>query len=811
MSRILIVDDKEENLYFLRVLLTASGHTVDEARHGAEALVRARAQPPDLVISDLLMPVMDGYTLLRRWRADGRLGAIPFVVYTATYTEPQDEQLALDLGADAFILKPAEPDAFFAQVGEVLDRRARGKLAEAREPTADPVAHLQEYNEALVRKLESKMQELERVNRVLTEDIGKRQETEALLNGQKQVLETIALGAPLPATLDALVRLIESRAPGMLGSILLLDEDGVHVRQGAAPSLPAAFNAAVDGQPIGPRAGSCGTAAHRKEAVIVEDIATDPLWADYRAAALAHGLRACWSTPILDVHGKVLGTFAMYYRQPGRPQPEQLQLIGIATHTASIAISRHRIEAALRASEARFRAIIEASPVAMAINDDRQRITLLNRKFVELFGYTQADLPTLAEWWPRAYPDPAYRQRVEREWSEAVATARRNRSELEPAEYRVVAQDGTERDILFSMAALGDSHLVVFDDMTAINRAGAKLRESEDRFRRIFDEGPVGIATGRLEDGRFIRANAVLGEMLGYAEAELRELTFSEVTHLRFRDGELAALRKLQEGTIQTDRVEKQYVRKDGAVIWGDRSLTAIRSADGRSGYALAMVVDITQRKQAEEALRNSEARLRLSVAASNIGLWDWDLLTNEVLFSREWKSQLGYAEDEIANRFEEWESRVHPDDLGPALAKVQRFLTDPGADYAVEFRLRHKDGSYRWIFTQGQLFRDAGGKPTRMLGCHIDITARKLTEAAVRESEQKLRKVLDGLGPSSFVGLLEPDGTLLEANQPALEAAGLRREDVLGRPVEQTYWFGHSAAAREQVRASAELMQLKR
>lgn len=125
----------------------------------------------------------------------------------------------------------------------------------------------------------------------------------------------------------------------MLCSILLLDADGVHIRHGAAPSLPEQFVQAVDGAPIGPCAGSCGTAAYRGEQVIVEDIETDPLWDDYRHLATPHGFRACWSTPIFDAQHHVLGTFAMYFRQPGQPNARHLRLIEVATHTAAIAIS----------------------------------------------------------------------------------------------------------------------------------------------------------------------------------------------------------------------------------------------------------------------------------------------------------------------------------------------------------------------------------------------------------------------------------------------------------------------------------------
>ncbi len=222
----------------------------------------------------------------------------------------------------------------------------------------------------------------------IAHDITQHKRIETLLDGQKRVLEMIANGSPLPETLDALVHLIESQSPGMLGSILLLDDDGIHVRHGAAPSLPPTFVAAVDGQPIGPCAGSCGTAAYRKEAVFVEDIATDPLWAVYKSAALPHGLRACWSTPIFDAQQRVLGTFAMYYCQPALPLPEHLRLIDTATHTAAIAINHHRMEAALKQSEARYRLLFEYAPDGIVIANSESYYLDANPMMCRMLGYT---------------------------------------------------------------------------------------------------------------------------------------------------------------------------------------------------------------------------------------------------------------------------------------------------------------------------------------------------------------------------------------------------------------------------------------
>jgi signal transduction histidine kinase len=181
MTRVLVVDDKEENLYYLRALLEAVGREVECAHNGAEALALALASPPALIISDLLMPVMDGYTLLRRWKADARLKNVPFVVYTATYVAPEDEALALKLGADAFLLKPTEPDDLLSRLKSVEALATPAVPATEDPPGGGEGELLREYSETLVRKLEQKAVELEQTNRALERDIAARVLAEAAL------------------------------------------------------------------------------------------------------------------------------------------------------------------------------------------------------------------------------------------------------------------------------------------------------------------------------------------------------------------------------------------------------------------------------------------------------------------------------------------------------------------------------------------------------------------------------------------------------------------------------------------------------
>jgi len=183
-------------------------------------------------------------------------------------------------------------------------------------------------------------------------DISQRKRREALLAGENRVLEMAAKGDSLADILETLCRLVEELSSRVLASILLMDPNGKQLRHGAAPHLPKAYTEAIDGAFIGPAVGSCGTAAYRGEQVIVSDIAADPLWADFRELALRHSLRACWSTPIFSAENKVIGTFAMYYREPRSPSPEEQDTIKHITYLAGIAIQRKLAETARRESEA---------------------------------------------------------------------------------------------------------------------------------------------------------------------------------------------------------------------------------------------------------------------------------------------------------------------------------------------------------------------------------------------------------------------------------------------------------------------------
>ena len=218
--------------------------------------------------------------------------------------------------------------------------------------------------------------------------------------GQSRILQKLAANAPLSEILERLVLLIEAQAPGMLCSVLLLSEDGDHVRHGAAPNLPAEYVKAIDGALIGPKVGSCGTAMYRGEPVIVTDITTDPLWEDFRELALANGLRACWSTPILSGRGKVLGSFAMYYGEPRTPSGEEAGLTEVATRIAGLAIEHHAAKAILARTQAELAqasyAASKGKAAASSVDEINQQLEAILDNAKKCLELLDEDKPEIA-------------------------------------------------------------------------------------------------------------------------------------------------------------------------------------------------------------------------------------------------------------------------------------------------------------------------------------------------------------------------------------------------------------------------------
>jgi len=254
---------------------------------------------------------------------------------------------------------------------------------------------------------------------VVCRDITEIKEEEFFRAGQSQVLEMIAADKPLPEILASLVLLMEGQAEGLRCSILLLGRDGKHVQHAAAPHLPETYVKEVNGAPIGPRNGSCGTAMYLRRRVVVTDVMTDPLWADYRDLAKICRLSACWSSPIISAQGDVLGSFAMYREEKRGPRPEEERLTGIATHIAGIAIERQRQQEILREREARIRLAAESADLAFWSLYPEQNEVWMSEKGRAIYGFAPEARLTCDSILSRVHPDE--RAKVKAEYDSACA------------------------------------------------------------------------------------------------------------------------------------------------------------------------------------------------------------------------------------------------------------------------------------------------------------------------------------------------------------------------------------------------------
>ena len=410
---------------------------------------------------------------------------------------------------------------------------------------------------------------------------------------------------------------------------------------------------------------------------------------------------------------------------------------GVVCHFYDLS-ERIRFETALVESEQRFRNMADNAPVMVWVTEPDGTCSFLSQTWYAFTGQTP-ETGLGFGWLDAVHPE-------DRERSAQFFESANRKGEAFRVEYRLRRKDGEYRWAIDSaqprVAANGEflGFIGSVIDITERRRAEEALRETEQRFRSTFEQAAVGIAHVSL-DGRWTMVNERLCEITGYSRGELLGRTFQEITHPDDLNADLGNLNRLLAGEIERYTMNKRYVRKDGEHVWVDLTVSLIRKLDGAPKYFISVVEDITTRKQAEEALRENETRHRLALEAGGMGTWTMPL-----------DGRRGWADERTLALFDvpadQWKgdiSALHSRRFAEDVEANSQTATDGEGrtTWRSEFRVRHRDGSIKWIAGIARVEFGSDGAPRLMRGIYFDITERKQAEEELRRHRETLEETV--------------------------------------------------------------------
>ena len=439
--------------------------------------------------------------------------------------------------------------------------------------------------------------------------------------------------------------------------------------------------------------------------------------------------------------------------------------------------ARKQAEEALWESRENLQAILDNSTAVIYVKDGRGRYSLVNRRFEELFGLGKAEVigKTDHDLFPKPTADEYWRNDIRVLRSEAPIETEEEALHADGSAHTYVSvkfplrgPDGTP------YATCGIS-----TDITFRKTAESELMASEKRFRATFEQASVGVILVGTE-GELLWVNGKLCEILGYDPEELVGANVKDITYPDDLRLDLERARRALAGEIDTYSLEKRYVRKDGDVVWTNVSASLVRGAGEEPEYFIRVVEDITDRRRAEDALREAERRYRTLVEGLPAATYVQDVATNRLSYlSPQIAGVLGYTPEEYLADPDLRRATTHPDDREWVLAEERR--TDgTGEPYAVEYRRIAKDGSVAWVRDEAVLVRDEEGEPLYWQGFITDITDRRRAEEALRQSEELYRNVVEQAAESIFLVDVETK-RILEANAALADTLGYTPEEIRG------------------------------
>ncbi len=794
----LIVEDRPEDRKLLRLYLEQNGAEVVDAADGAIALEMAFKHHPDLIVSDAQMPVMDGFQLLREVRQAPELLGTLFIFYSAVYTGNQDRELAESLGADAFIIKPKEPAAFWSELRSTLKKVRQKKRRQCEAKLREEHAFLQKYSAVVAEKVGEQVEALEeseelfrttfeqaavgiahvasdghwlRVNRKFQEMLGY-SETELL----QLTFQELTHPDDLEKDLACFRQLHDGEIKSFTMEKRYLCKDG-HILWA---NLTASRVAAAD-----------GTAKYYIG--VIEDIserihAEEAIRQSEQRYSMLYNLAPVCIHEI-DLEGKLLAMNPAGVQMMGGQSEEDIcgvsyldfvcaeqrqaiggllqqafagemcsfeftsdaapprffsscfvpvkeaasgEIIKLMGITEDISV-RKEAEDALRQSEQRYRSFYQQTPAMLQAMDQKGHLTSVSDYWLEVLGYQRNEV--LGRNCTDFFTDKS-RADASKYWLPRLFEV----GEVKNVPFQFVKKNGEVIDVLLN-AFLAENEsgnlrgYAALTDVTEQRLAEKMLRESEGRFRGTFQQAAVGIAHVGL-DGRWLRINQKLCDITGYAADELKQLTFQEITHPDDLATELQYHQQLLAGNRAAYAIEKRCFHKTGQTVWVNLSVSLARDADWQPEYFIAIIEDISERKQAEEQVRGLERQNRILVENSPVGIFYADPQGNCRFFNQQYLDMTGQAEAQAIGR--SWSESLYPEDRQAVLASWRE---DPSQnqEFRGRFRFLHADGSVVWVVGAAVPEIDEQGQIIAYFGTLTDITELIDAERATRAKSEFL------------------------------------------------------------------------
>lgn len=486
-------------------------------------------------------------------------------------------------------------------------------------------------------------------------------------------------------------------------------------------------------------------------------------------------------TAMAGMQDKLLARQAAAEDYLAKPVAPELLVASVLSHARRhraqqrAAASRVRLETKARWRLEQFRQAVDAHAI-VSVTDTRGNILYVNDRFCAVSGYTRDELLGQNHRIVKSgvHPPELYRSMWQtiaggRIWHGEICNRRRDGTLYWVEATIVPFLDGRGKPV---------EYISIRTDVTALKRSQEEAARSEERLRRSQMFANIGTWDWNIATGELYWSERI-APLFGYADGALETSydNFLAAVHPDDRRRVIDAIEASVDRGAPYE-VEHRVVWPDGTVRWLLERGNVVRSEEGTPLQMLGTVQDITARIAAERRLRESEQRFSFAVEGAGDGVWDWDMRSGRMLFSGHYEAMLGYQRGEVEPTIDAWQRSVHPDDLGRAGSNLDDYLAGRLLVYAIELRLRRKDGSYAWILCRGTVVeRDAAGEPTRMIGIHSDISERKAAEERIA----LFRRIFEASQQS--IGVADAEGRLIYINTSHEKLLGYSQEEVAGQP----------------------------